>query len=114
MSLKSQTIEIFNDYQEVISFTAVVFMGIFMKFYHAYQKGKKLTCFWFISEAIMSVFVALTVYAIFDQWLHLNQLLTYIICAWAGSFSTVFHKKAEELLSAAFDGLKEKIKRKLS
>lgn len=112
MQLKKIFIELFNDYQEAFAFIPVVVMGVFMKSHHAKQKGQKLSAYWFISEGIMSFCVALTAYAVFDQWLEFNKLLTYILCAWAGSFSTIFHKKLEEVLESAFDGAKAWITKK--
>lgn len=99
--------------EDSLTFFVVVIMGVFTKIYREIQKGKKPNWKWFIAEAILSFFVAFTVYAVFDQFLEMNKFFTYVICAWAGSLSTIFHKKAEELLGSLFDNLKLWISNKL-
>lgn len=115
--MKNQLINLFNlskEYKEFFYFIAFVFTGIFVKIYHTMQKGKKIGLNWVLAEAIMSFFVAVSVWAICDQFLHLNKIFTYVICAWGGSMSTIFHKKTEELLESIFDGLKSYFNIKLN
>ena len=115
--MKNQLINLFNlakEYKEFLYFIAFVFTGIFVKIYHTMQKGKKIGLNWVLAEAIMSFFVAVSVWAICDQFLHLNKIFTYVICAWGGSMSTIFHKKTEELLESIFDIIKAYLKIKLT
>ena len=99
--------------EDLLTFSIVVTVGVFMKIYREIQKGKKLRIKWFIAEAIISFFVAFSVWAIFDQFLEMNKMFTYVICAWAGSLSTIFHTKTEELIEWVFDSLKVWISKKL-
>lgn len=99
--------------EDLLTFTIVVTLGIFLKIYREIQKGKKLRLKWFIAEAIISFFVAFSVWAIFDQFLEMNKMFTYVICAWAGSLSTVFHKKMEDLVEWIFEAVKIWISKKL-
>lgn len=105
------TLKYFKDY---FLFFFIVLAGVFTKITPAIQKGKKPTFKWFLSEAIVSFFVAFSVYAVFDQFLHFDKMFTYMVCAWCGSKSTLFQSKVEELIAVIFDGLKIFIKTKLS
>ena len=95
-------------------FLFIVIMGAGVKILRQVQQGIKVSWKWFLAEAIISLFVALLVYVFFDQFLHFNKLFTYVVCAWCGSFSTIFHKKTEELLGVFFDKLKQLISDKTS
>ena len=99
-------------YHDYFLFGLVVMAGIFTKIYLAIQKGKKPTLSWFLAEAIVSLFVAVSVYAVCDQFLNLNKMITYVICAWGGSFSTLIHREVEEIIDLLFDSLKIIIKSK--
>jgi len=100
--------------KEVFLFIIVVTMGTITKMIIAVRKGTKFTISWLVSELVMSFFVALTVYAVFDQFLAVNKLFSFMMCAWSGTFSTSFHEKAKDLLAAIFDYLKIWIKTKLT
>lgn len=89
-------------------------MGLFTKIHLAIQKGKNPTIKWFVAEALVSFFVAFSVYAVFDQFLHFNKMFTYMVCAWGGSKSTLLQAKVEEIISILFDSLKILIKTKLN
>lgn len=119
--MKNTTINFLRDflsdlkyYQDYFLFLLVVMAGVFTKIYLAIQKGKKPTWKWFVAEALVSFFVAFSVYAIFDQFLHFNKMFTYMVCAWGGSMSTLLHGKVEELISSIFDSLKEFFNKKLT
>ena len=84
-----------------------------MKVYIAINRGKKPTLSWFLAEAIVSFFVAFSVYVVCDQFLNVNKMFTYVICAWGGSLSTLIHSEVEELISSFFDVLKVLLKSKL-
>lgn len=99
--------------EDLLTFSVVVTVGAFMKIYREIQKGKKLQLKYFFAEAIISFFVAFSVWAVFDQFLEMNKMFTYVICAWAGSLSTIFHTKTEELIEWVFDSLKVWISKKL-
>jgi hypothetical protein len=100
--------------KELFLFIFVVTMGTITKMIVAIRKGTKFTFAWLISELIMSFFVAVTVYAIFDQFFAVNKLFSYTMCAWSGTFSTTFHEKVKDLLVSIFDYLKIWIKIKLT
>ncbi|MEO8239236.1 MAG: hypothetical protein ABI576_14115 [Flavobacterium sp.] len=100
-------------YQDYIIFLFLVLAGIFTKIYIAMGKGKKPTLSWFLAEAIVSFFVAVSVYVVCDQFLSVNKMFTYVICAWGGSLSTLIHSEVEELISNLFDILKVLLKSKL-
>ena len=119
--MKSQIINHLKDllsdlkyYSDYFLFLIVVLAGVFTKVYLAIQKGKKPSLKWFLAEALISFFVAFSVYAVFDQFLHCNKLFTYMVCAWGGSMSTLLHSKMEELISSIFDSLKQFFKEKLT
>jgi hypothetical protein len=99
---------------DFILFLFIVIMGAVVKIIKQVRQGVKVSWKWFLAEAIVSIFVALLVYGFFDQFLHFNKLFTYVVCAWCGSFSTIFHKKTEELLGVFFDKLKQLINEKTS
>lgn len=98
--------------QDITTFLGVVFLGFFTKIYKEMNRGKKFKWTWVIAELIITIFVAVSVWAIFDQFLHMSKMFTYVICAWAGSFSTVFHKKTEEFIEYSFLVLKKLISKK--
>lgn len=104
-------IEEFKDYAFFVAFVSV---GIFHKIYEAMKKGKKFSLKWILAEAMISLFVAVSVWAVCDQFLHLNKILTYIICAWAGKSSAIFSEKTEELIEAIFDIVKSWLSIKLT
>jgi ABC-type Co2+ transport system permease subunit len=93
-------------YQDYILFLIVVLAGIFTKIWVAIQKGKKPNLSWLLAEAIVSFFVAFSVYAVCDQYCNLNKMFTYGLCAWGGAKSTLIHSKVEKLISLFFDNLK--------
>lgn len=110
--MKSTFLNSIKEYQDYFLFLIVVLAGVFTKVYNAISKGKKPRLSWFLAEGIMSFFVAFSVYAVCDQYLNLNKILTYVICAWGGSFSTLIHSEVEDLISSLFDVLKSVIKTK--
>jgi hypothetical protein len=110
--MKNALINNFKYFQEHFLFLLLLMAGIFTKIYIAISKGKKPTLSWFLAEAIVSVFVAFSVYVICDQYLNLNKVVTYVICAWGGSLSTLIHSEVEELISSFFDVLKVLLKTK--
>ncbi|WP_158728638.1 hypothetical protein [Flavobacterium sp. I-STPA6A] len=112
--MKETIINNIKYYQDYILFLLVVLAGIFTKIWLAIQKGKKPNLSWFLAEAIVSFFVAFSVYAVCDQYLNLDKYLTYVICAWGGSLSTLIHSEVEELISSFFYNLKNLIKSKLT
>ena len=92
---------------DIILFLSIVVMGAIVKTIKQIRAGVEVSWKWFLAEAIVSTFVALLVYGFFDQFLNFNKLFTYVVCAWCGSFSTIFHKKLEELLGVFFDKIKQ-------
>lgn len=104
--MKHQILHFFKSNSELIAFLIVVIIGVGIKVWKAMRDNVKLTFKWFIAEGFMSALVAFTSYYIFDKMLHLDKFLVYIICAWLGSMSTIFHQKLEELLGTIFEGLK--------
>lgn len=100
-------------YQDYFLFLIVVLAGVFMKIYFAIQKGKKPKFSWFLAEAFISFFVAFSTYTVCDQYLNINKMFTYVICAWGGSQSTLIHSQVEELISSLFEGLKTMLKLKI-
>ncbi|PWA09512.1 hypothetical protein [Flavobacterium laiguense] len=110
--MKETLINNIKYYQDYILFLLVVLAGIFIKIYNAVLKGKKPTLSFILAEGIISFFVAISVYALFDQFLHCNRMFTYMVCAWGGFKSTLFHDKLEELISTIFESLRISIKSK--
>lgn len=100
--------------KEVFLFIIVVTMGTITKMITAIRKGTKFTISWLVSELIMSFFVAITVYAVFDQFLEVNKLFSFMMCAWSGTFSSTFQEKGKDLVISIFDSLKIWIKTKLT
>lgn len=101
-----------KDLIDLIAFISVVVMGVITKVYKEVLKGKKPSLKWFLAEAFLSFFVAISVWAVFDQFFEMNKIFTYVICAWAGSLSTLFHAKVERLFSVCFDRIESYIKAK--
>ncbi len=104
----------FSELKEISIFIIIMIMGTFLKIVKLINSGAKANFYWFFTEIIMSVFVGLSVYAVFDQFLNCNFLLTCVVCAWCAQFSTVFHEKVKMLLEFVFDGLKDWIVKKLN
>lgn len=111
--MKNTIINELKYYQDYFLFLIVVLAGVFTKIYIAIQKGKKPRLSWFLAEAIISFFVAFSVYALCDQYLNINKMFTYVMCAWGGSLSTLIHSEVEELISSLFDNLKTMLKLKM-
>jgi hypothetical protein len=110
--MKNALINNFKYYQDHVLFLLLLLAGIFTKIYFAINRGKKPTVSWFLAEAIVSLFVAFSAYVVCDQFLNLNKAVTYVICAWGGSLSTLIHSEVEELISSFFDVLKVLLKTK--
>lgn len=89
--------------KDLATFLIIVLMGVFIKFFNLKKQGVILTLKWLIAEGLMSLFVAFTVWAVFDQFFQFKKMFVYVICAWSGSLSTVFHKRIEMLINTAFD-----------
>jgi hypothetical protein len=100
--------------KELFLFIFVVTMGTITKMIVAIRKGSKFTFAWLLSELIMSFFVAISVYAVFDQFFAVNKLFSYTMCAWSGSFSSTVHEKVKDLLESIFDYIKIWIKTRLT
>ena len=100
--------------QDYLLFFVLVLLGVVVKFHFALKKGKRPSFKWFLAEAIVSFFVAFSVYAVFDQFLHCNKIFTYVACAWGGSMSTMLHDKVEELIAEMFAVIKIYIKTKFN
>lgn len=103
-------LKIWRDY---ILLGLVILMGIFTKIYNATQKGKRATLSYILAEGIVSVFVAISVYVITSEFLNLSKFLTFVLCAWGGSLSTLIHSEVEQLISSFFNSLKILIKTKI-
>lgn len=103
-----------EEVKQILVFITIMLMGTFLKIVNLLRSGAKANLYWFFTEVIMSVFVGLSVYAVFDQFLNCNFLLTCVVCAWCAQFSTVFHEKVKMLLEHIFDGLKQWLTKKLS
>ena len=111
--MKHQILQFFKVNSEIIAFMLVVMAGVGVKTWKAMQENTKLSFKWFIAEGFMSALVAFTAYMFFDKLLNFDKILVYIICAWLGSASTVFHKKVEELVGKFFDALGSYINKKI-
>ena len=111
--MKDTLLNNFKYFQDHFLFLLLLLAGIFTKVYIAINRGKKPTLSWFLAEAIVSFFVAFSVYVVCDQFLNVNKMFTYVICAWGGSLSTLIHSEVEELISSFFDVLKVLLKSKL-
>jgi hypothetical protein len=103
--MKVTIIDNLKYYHDYCLFLLVVLAGIFTKIWLAIQKGKKPNLSWFLAEAIVSLFVAFSVYAVCDQFLHFDKMFTYGLCAWGGAKSTLIISKVEKLISLFFDNL---------
>lgn len=106
--------ENFKTIKEIFYFIIVVTMGAFTKIIDEIKKGAKPSFAWFVSEGIISFFVAISVYAVFDQFLQVNKLFSYVMCAWGGSFSNLFTDRMKDLITSLFDYVKIWIKTKFS
>lgn len=112
--MKNAIVSEFEYFKDYSLFCLVVFAGVITKVCLAVKKGKKPTWKWFVAEAIISFFVAFSVYAVLDQFFHFNKIFTYMVCAWGGSMSTLLHAEVEDLITSFFDSLKKLIKTKLT
>ncbi len=92
--------------QEIGSLLMVITIGTMIKVWKAIKDNTPITFKWFIAELFMSGVVAITGYFVFDKFFNLDKIFVYIICAWLGSMSTIFHKKVEDLVEFAFERLK--------
>jgi hypothetical protein len=110
--MKDTTIQISKDFGDYLVFIALVLSGVVVKIHFALKKGKSPSFKWFLAEAVVSFFIAFSVYAIFDQFLQCNKMLTYVACAWGGSMSSMIHDKVEDLFSEIFFIFKILIKSK--
>lgn len=110
----------FNDFflthlqaiQEIFSLLMVITIGTMIKVWKAIKDNSPITFKWFVAELFMSGVVAITGYFVFDKFFNLDKILVYIICAWLGSMSTIFHTKVESLVDFLFEKLKSVISSK--
>jgi hypothetical protein len=110
--MKDTLIHSAKHFHDNFLFAIVVLAGIFTKIWLAIQKGKKPSLSWLLAEAIVSLFIAFSVYAVCDQYFSLNKMFTYGLCAWGGAKSTLVHSEVEKIISILFDNLKNLIKSK--
>ena len=103
-----------KEFLEWISFAAAVLFGTVYKVLKQNETGVKITVKKYLTEAISSFFVALIVFAVFDQYFHFNQLFILMMCSLAGSMSSKFHKHIEDFLDFIFDTTKNAITRKVN
>ena len=95
---------------EIGSFAITVLLGAVYKILRQKQeKGVKITFSKICTEVLMSFFIAMLVYSVFDQWWHFNKFFTYMMSSLAGSMSSMFHNKIEELFIYGFDACKKLI-----
>jgi len=99
-----------TEIDEGILFSGFVMFGVIVKTIRAIQKGSKLSFAWFFSEALVSFFIALIVYAVMDQFFMMKPFFTCALCALLGSFSTLVNKKIEEWIETTFDSAKQATK----
>lgn len=92
-----------TEIKETSLIVTTIGMGTILKIYKLIQEGAKPNLYWFLTEIIMSVLVGISVYAVFDQFLNCNLLLTCVVCAWCAQFSTIFHDKLKILLETVFE-----------
>ena len=98
-----------NEIYDVFLFVFAVLLGTGYKVAKQNEKGMKITFRKMLTEGSMSFFIALIVFAVFDQFLNFNKLFTYMMCSLAGSMSSLFHSKLEDLLNYLFEAAKKKI-----
>lgn len=92
-------------------FLGIVFLGVFYKVRkeNLKGKGKKATVAWFVTEALMSLFIALVGLWTLDYLLNVPKLFAYGIVALLGSMSSTVHENLENLLIYAFNSVKSLI-----
>lgn len=93
--------------QETMLFGMILSSGTIVKIVKFKNAGNDITFSFVLTEILMSILVGALVYAIFDQFLEANQLLTCVVCAWCSSFSTIFHARMEKLLIKCFDWIEQ-------
>lgn len=92
---------------EWLTFLGAVILGALHKVLRLNQeKGVRITMRKMLVETFMSFFIALVVYAVFDQFLHFNRFFTLMMCSLASSNSAFLYNKTEDLFSHIFDACK--------
>jgi len=94
------------DITDYFNFSLSVLLGQLVKIYEYTNTGKRISVRKFFFELATTFFIAITVYAIFDQFLNMNKLFTYMTCAWAGSISSTIRTETKELAVFVFQGIK--------
>ena len=90
-------------------FVLSTLFGSMIKMFKLNEKGIKITFRKAIVEAFSSLFIAMIVYAVFNQFLSFNLFFTCAMCSLAGSMSSTIHSHLEDFLGYLFDLGKKKI-----
>lgn len=99
---------------EIACFAMAVVAGTIYKLIKQNEKGIKITIKKIFTEGFVSLFIAVIVWSVFDQWLHFKPFFTYSMCSLAGSMSSVFHAKIEDFIGFLFDAAKQFINNKFN
>ena len=97
--------------KDLLLFAGCIFFGGFFKMYKAKEKNKsqKVTLSWILAELVVGLFVSVLVLVILDYLVHLPKLLTYMLCAYAGSLSASVHDTVEDNIKQLINSLFKKI-----
>ena len=104
--------EHYNGIEDVVLMICTVLFGTYLKYKRLSNNGAKFTLNWFLAEGVMSFIVAVSVYAVFDQYFHFHKLFVYVVCAWCGSLSTMFQEKIQDFITIILDGIKKALQNK--
>ena len=98
-----------NHEHQIQDFSALlmtVLFGTFIKIYKEPNDPNKWRISRFISEGVVSLLLASTLYLVNYYYIHLPVLLIMVLCVWSGSMSGNLYRNTETLLDSIFESLK--------
>jgi hypothetical protein len=92
--------------QDFSGILMTVLFGTFIKVYKEPNDPNKWRISRFISESVVSLLLASTLYLVNYYYIHLPVLLIMVLCVWSGSMSGNLYRNTENLVDSIFDSLK--------
>ena len=99
--------------QDFLALLTTVLFGTFIKIYKEPEDPNKWRFSRFVSEGVVSLLVASTVYVANDYFLHLPILFVMVLCVWGGSMSSNLYENVENLIDSVFQIVKTLISNRL-
>lgn len=101
-----------NYIQHIPYFLGFVLLGVLAKFLKIRKTIKHLTVLRVLDELLNSLFVAVIISAVLDQYFNLHEYFVYSMSSLGGYFSSIILDNTKGLISFLFEKIKSIINKK--